>query len=71
MINCVNFTTSLSRNAGGLFESVRSLVKAQKKHKVNVSIFGNLDEYSYVDLVSWYPIALRAYHPKFNKQFGY
>ncbi|MEI6345358.1 MAG: glycosyltransferase [Verrucomicrobiota bacterium] len=71
MINCVNFTTSLSRNAGGLYESVRSLVKAQKKHKVNVSIFGNLDDHSYVDLVAWYPIAVRAYHPKFNKQFGY
>jgi len=71
MIKCVNFTTSLTRNAGGLYESVRCLVKALQNYKVNVSIFGNLDEHSEADLEAWKPVQIRAYSPQFSKQFGY
>ena len=42
--------SSVSREAGGLFQSVRGLAKAVASANANVQVFGIRDEQSAVDL---------------------
>jgi glycosyltransferase involved in cell wall biosynthesis len=52
---------SLSRNAGGLFESVRALGKELAKLGVDVSVSGLLDQHWGRDKEAWVPLSARAF----------
>ena len=58
----VAFTSgSLSRNAGGLFESVRALGKGLAKQGVHVSVYGLRDQYWERDKDAWAPLSAHAF----------
>lgn len=71
MIRTVNLTLSVSRSAGGLFESVRHLVQSLLQTGVNVRVFGVEDEFTEADLESWRPVDALAFKPTWPRQFGY
>ena len=50
--------SSISREAGGLFQSVRGLAKAVASTNANVRVFGIRDEQSAVDLQEWRPLSV-------------
>lgn len=54
-------TTSLSRNAGGLFHSVRRLAQQTLAAGADVSVFGTQDEHTQDDLPSWAPLEPRVF----------
>lgn len=58
----VAFTSgSLSRNAGGLFESVRALGKGLVNRGVDVSVYGLRDRNWETDEEAWAPLSARAF----------
>ena len=58
----VAFTSgSLSRNAGGLFESVRALGKGLAKQGVDVSVYGLRDQNWERDKEAWAPLSAHAF----------
>ena len=68
----ISLTGSLSRNAGGLFESVRRLHQSLAEiPSVNVSVFGLRDEFTEVDLPLWQPVATRAFSIIGPNRFGF
>src|SRR5215208_7965345 len=62
--------SSVSREAGGLFQSVRGLAKAVASTNVNVRIFGIRDEQSAVDLQEWRPLCVETFRPRL-RAWGY
>ncbi len=52
---------SLSRNAGGLFESVRALGKGLAKQGVDVSVYGLRDQNWERDKEAWAPLNAHAF----------
>ena len=54
-------TGSLSRNAGGLFESVRALGKGLEKLGVDVSVYGLRDQNWERDKEAWAPLSAHAF----------
>jgi len=71
MIRTANFVASVSRNAGGLFESVRRLVQSLALAQMHVRVFGLLDEFSEQDLRAWLPVYVAAFRPTWPASFGY
>ena len=71
MIKTANLTHSVSRNAGGLFESVRRLMQSLQQTGMEVCIFGIEDENSAADIGAWMPVPARAFRPYWPSQFGY
>jgi len=71
MIHTVNITSSVSRNAGGLFESVRRLVQELSLIPMDVSVLGVSDEFTKLDISDWNPICVYASKPLLHRQFGY
>jgi glycosyltransferase involved in cell wall biosynthesis len=61
---------SVSREAGGLFQSVRGLAKAAMSESVNVSVFGIADPNSALDVLNWQPLSVRTFEPQF-RAWGY
>jgi glycosyltransferase involved in cell wall biosynthesis len=61
---------SVSRKAGGLFQSVRGLAKAVASTNANVQVFGIRDEDSAVDLQEWRPLSVEAFRPRL-RAWGY
>ena len=61
---------SVSRQAGGLFQSVRGLAKAVASANEEVRIFGIRDEQSAVDLQKWQPLSVEAFRPRL-RAWGY
>ena len=55
---------SVSRKAGGLFQSVRGLAKAVASANANVQVFGIRDEQSAVDLQEWRPLSVQTFRPR-------
>ena len=55
--------SSVSREAGGLFQSVRGLAKAVASTNANVQVFGIRDEQSAVDLQEWRPLSVQTFRP--------
>ena len=49
-------TGSISRNAGGLFESVRMLSKNVLHNSLEIKVFGIHDQYSNADIGAWLPL---------------
>lgn len=66
-----NLTGSISRNAGGLFESVRRLVQSLAQTGLDVRVFGNADEFTAKDISAWSPVQVSAFPPTWPEQFGY
>ncbi len=56
--------SSVSRKAGGLFQSVRGLAKAVASTNANVRVFGITDEQSAVDLQEWRPLSVQTFRPQ-------
>jgi glycosyltransferase involved in cell wall biosynthesis len=61
---------SVSREAGGLFQSVRGLAKAVASANATASVFGISDEKSAVDSLKWQPLSVHAFQPRF-RAWGY
>ena len=62
--------SSVSRQAGGLFESVRGLAKAVASTNTSVRVFGIRDEQSAVDLHEWQPLSVQTFRPRL-RAWGY
>jgi poly(glycerol-phosphate) alpha-glucosyltransferase len=56
--------SSISREAGGLFQSVRGLAKAVASPNAEVRVFGIRDEQSSVDLQEWRPLSVQTFRPR-------
>ena len=56
--------SSVSREAGGLFQSVHGLAKAVASTNANVRVFGMSDEQSAVDLQEWRPLSVQTFGPQ-------
>lgn len=61
---------SVSREAGGLFQSVRGLAKAIASTNANAQVFGIRDEQSAVDLEEWRPLSVQTFRPRL-RAWGY
>jgi glycosyltransferase involved in cell wall biosynthesis len=62
--------SSVSRKAGGLFQSVRGLAKAVASTSADVQVFGIRDEQSAVDLQEWQPLSVQTFSPRL-RAWGY
>ncbi len=62
--------SSVSREAGGLFQSVRGLAKAVTSTNTTASVFGISDPNSTFDLLKWRPLSVCTYRPQF-RPWGY
>jgi len=62
--------SSVSREAGGLFQSVRGLAKAVASTNADVRVFGIRDEHSAVDLQEWRPLSVQTFGPRL-RAWGY
>jgi glycosyltransferase involved in cell wall biosynthesis len=62
--------SSVSREAGGLFQSVRGLAKAVTCGSANARVFGISDEQSAADLQEWRPLSVETFRPQF-RAWGY
>ena len=71
MIKTANLTGSVSRKAGGLFESVRRLVQSLAETGMEVRVFGTEDEFTSTDLGAWRPVAVRTFRGRGPRGFGY
>jgi glycosyltransferase involved in cell wall biosynthesis len=65
-IGCV--IDSVSRNAGGLFESVRGLTKSLQNANGVVTVFGLVDEYTRADMKNWEPLRVQTCE---SRRWGY
>ena len=62
--------SSVSREAGGMFQSVRGLAKAVISTDTSASVFGISDTKSAVDSMEWRPISVQTFRPQF-RAWGY
>jgi poly(glycerol-phosphate) alpha-glucosyltransferase len=62
--------SSVSRQAGGLFQSVRGLAKAVASTQADVRVFGIRDQQSAVDLQEWHPVSVGIFPPQL-RALGY
>jgi hypothetical protein len=64
--------SSLSRNAGGVHDSVRRLCQTLHAHaSTEVHVFGTSDEHTHLDLPSWSPVRTHAFSVLGPRQFGF
>ena len=71
MIKNANLTGSVSRNAGGLYESVRRLVQSLAATGMEVRVFGIEDEHTAADIGAWSPVPVQAFRIVGPRQFGF
>ena len=62
---------SLSRNAGGLFQSVRRLVQSLSEINGAVTVFGLEDDNTHKDIGEWAPIRVRHFPARTFSLWGY
>jgi glycosyltransferase involved in cell wall biosynthesis len=62
--------SSVSREAGGLFQSVCGLAKAVASTNASVRVFGIRDEQSTGDLQEWRPLSVQTFRPQL-RAWGY
>src|SRR4029078_1151969 len=62
--------SSVSLEAGGLFQSVRGLARAVASTNASVRVFGIRDEQSAVDLQEWPPLSIATFRPRL-RVWGY
>jgi glycosyltransferase involved in cell wall biosynthesis len=71
-IRVVNLTSSVSRQAGGLFESVRHLSQSTvEPGRCEVTAVGLQDQSSADDVAHWAPLELRLHAVRGPKKFSY
>ena len=70
-INSANLLHSVSRNAGGLYESVRRLVQSLEEQDVGVGVFGVADKFTAEDIGLWAPTPVQIFKPVWPEAFGY
>jgi glycosyltransferase involved in cell wall biosynthesis len=72
-IKVIHLTTSVSRLAGGPFQSIRHLARgvAAVSNKFQVAIVGTHDSYTDRDIESWSPLAVRTHKVRGPQRFGY
>ena len=71
-MNTASVVASLSRKAGGMFESVRRLHQSLAEIPgVNVAILGLEDKFTKADLISWRPLQVESFHTVGPARFGY
>jgi glycosyltransferase involved in cell wall biosynthesis len=71
MVKAANLTGSVSRKAGGLFESVRRLAQSLEETGVRVRVLGTADEFTPEDLASWRPVEVTAFGLNWPESFRY
>lgn len=64
-------TDSLSRNGGGLFESVRRLAQEMADLGAEIHVFGVEDSYTKLDLQRWLPLKVHVMPCRGPQAFGY
>lgn len=70
-MNVTFLTLSLSRSAGGLFFSVRSLAKAIEKHGAKMNVIAPSDSFTAADRNKWQPIDTHSYDVVGSRKLGY
>ena len=70
-MKAISITASFSRNAGGPFYSISSLVKAQRQLGLEVKALGLKDEFFEQDKAQWNPVPVQAFDVIGPKSFGY
>jgi len=71
-MNTASVVASVSRKAGGMFESVRRLHQSLAEIPgVNVAILGLEDEFTKADLILWQPLQVESFHTVGPARFGY
>ena len=70
-MNVTFLTLSLSRSAGGLFFSVRSLAKAIEKQGAKMNVIGPTDSWTAEDQKKWLPINTLSYDIVGLRKLGY
>jgi poly(glycerol-phosphate) alpha-glucosyltransferase len=70
-LKTANLTGSVSRDAGGLYESVRRLVQSLSATGMDVTVFGLLDQHTAVDVGAWSPVKVKAFRSVGLRQLGY
>lgn len=71
MIRSAALVASVSRKAGGLFESVRRLCQSLQDAAVGVDVLGCLDEHTPQDLPQWNPLAPVVFPVRGPRDFGF
>ncbi len=61
---------SVSRKAGGLYESVRRLAQSLQRANGAVAVLSVVDEYTHSDVKRWEPLAVQTYKCSFRR-WGY
>jgi len=61
---------SVSREAGGLFHSVRGLANAVVSANLEARVFGMSDPNSPLDVLKWRPLSVRTFRPQ-SRSWGY
>ncbi len=62
---------SVSRRAGGLFESVRRLAQSLHEQSCRILVFANQDEFTAADHAAWHPLEPATFPVLGPWQFGY
>lgn len=71
-INVTHITSSISRRAGGLFESVRHLsLSIMESRHVHLSVVGLSDSNTAADLGKWAPLQVNTYPVTGPERFGF
>jgi glycosyltransferase involved in cell wall biosynthesis len=68
-IGCI--VDSLSRNAGGLFQSVRGLAQSLAVVTESVEVFGIKDDNTAADVAQWRPLRVHQFSPLTMPAWGY
>src|ERR1035441_7080042 len=64
-------TASVSRDAGGLFESVCRLAQSTARHAHDVTVFGVEDTHTGADIAAWSPLEVRVFKTIGPKRFSF
>jgi glycosyltransferase involved in cell wall biosynthesis len=64
-------TASVSRDAGGLFESVRRLAQATASHAHDVMVFGVEDKHTAADIAAWRPVEVKTFKAIGPRRFSF
>jgi glycosyltransferase involved in cell wall biosynthesis len=64
-------TASVSRNAGGLFESVRRLAQSIQTNGDRIQVLGVRDKHTVVDVENWMPLAVQVYPVRGPERFNF
>ena len=70
MIKTAHLTGSVSRKAGGLFDAVSRLARAQQRQGMEAKVFGLRDEFTDADLKAWSPVPVAAFKPSWPDLIG-